>query len=61
MSFKKFYGMHVLSGCVDFLISLALLFVGFCGFKFVSGFMEGARESKKETEEPDIIDVTDQE
>jgi len=61
MSFKKFYGMHVLSGCVDFLISLVLLFAGFCGFKFISGFMEGVRESKEETEEPDIIDVTDQE
>ena len=58
MSFKKFYGMHVLSSCVDFLISLALLFAGFCGFKFFSGLMEGIRESK---EEPDVIDATPEE
>lgn len=54
MSFKKFYGMHVLSSCVDFLISFVLLFAGFCGFKFITGFMEGYRGSN-ETEEPDTI------
>ena len=59
MSFKKFYGMHVLSGCVDFLISLTLLFVGFCGLKFVSGFKEGVRIVREHKD--DVIDATPEE